>query len=142
MYSLDLVHLIPSWLSWAEIKRMVYVALPKRPKNCFKTVQQSRQQVLRAFTVLIYKLRLDLSAHFRKLAFILFQCYCFPSYICARLTTMVVHSSRFRYFLFYHFTFIFLIKQNSFLLSWNTTQIISNIWHWFPYLVDGRISKV
>ena len=36
---LALVHLIPSWLVWAEIKCIVHVALPKWPTNQFLPVQ-------------------------------------------------------------------------------------------------------
>ena len=52
-------HMIPFWLVWADIECIVRVALSKRPINHFKVVQQSRQQVLRAYcpnirTVIFY----------------------------------------------------------------------------------------
>ena len=42
-YSLALLHLIPSWLSWAEIECAAHVALPKQAMHQFNPVQQSRQ---------------------------------------------------------------------------------------------------
>ena len=39
---------------WAKIKCTVHVTLPKRRINQFKPVQQSRQQVLRAYFSNIY----------------------------------------------------------------------------------------
>ena len=48
LYSLTLVHLIPSWLVCSETECTVHVALPKWPMNQFKPVQQSIQQALRA----------------------------------------------------------------------------------------------
>ena len=48
-YSLAFVHLIPSWLVWAEIECTVHVALPKWPISKLTIVPQSRQQVLRAY---------------------------------------------------------------------------------------------
>ena len=53
-YILALVHLIPSWLVWAEIECTVHVSLPKQPINQFKPVQQSRYQVLRAYCPYTY----------------------------------------------------------------------------------------
>ena len=49
-----LVHLIPYWLFWAEVKCMLHVVLPKRPINEFKLDQQSRQQALKAYCPNIY----------------------------------------------------------------------------------------
>jgi hypothetical protein len=46
--------LIPSWLVWAEIECTVHVSLLKRPTKPFKPVQQSVQQVLRAYCPNIY----------------------------------------------------------------------------------------
>ena len=48
LYSITLVHLIPSWLVCSETECTVHVALPKWPMNQFKPVQQSIQQALRA----------------------------------------------------------------------------------------------
>ena len=53
-YSSSLVHLIPSWLVWAEIECTMHLALLKRPINQFKPVLQSRQQALRAYCPNIY----------------------------------------------------------------------------------------
>ena len=39
---------------WAEIECSVHVALPKRPLNQFKPVQQLRQLMLRAFCTNIF----------------------------------------------------------------------------------------
>ena len=39
---------------FAEIRYMVHAALPKRPINQFKPVQQSRQQTVRAYCSKIY----------------------------------------------------------------------------------------
>ena len=47
--SLVLVHLILSCLVWTEIECMLHVALHKQPINRFEIVQQSRQEVLRAY---------------------------------------------------------------------------------------------
>ena len=49
-----LVHLIPSWVTWQEIECTVYVALSKRLMFQFKLVQQSRQQVIKAYCPSIY----------------------------------------------------------------------------------------
>ena len=43
---LDLVHLIPSWLVWAEIKGTVHVSLPKGPLNQFELFSQQRVVVV------------------------------------------------------------------------------------------------
>ena len=48
---LALVHLISSWLFWAE---MGHVALPKWLKNRFKPVWQGRQLALRAYCPNLY----------------------------------------------------------------------------------------
>ena len=53
-YSLALVHLIPSFLVWEEIKFMVHVAMAQRPMNQLKPVQQSRQQALISYCPNIY----------------------------------------------------------------------------------------
>ena len=52
--SLALVHLIPSWLVCAEIELTRHIALPKQPINQYKPVQESCQQVLRAYCPNIY----------------------------------------------------------------------------------------
>ena len=52
--NLALVHLIHSWLVWAENECPVHVVLPKWPKDQFKPVQQSRQHELRAYCPNIY----------------------------------------------------------------------------------------
>ena len=44
------------WLVWAEIKCRVHAALPKRPINPFKSVQQSWYQGLRAYCPNVYTL--------------------------------------------------------------------------------------
>ena len=49
-----MVHLIPSWLVWAEVKCSVHVALQKWPINQFKPVKQSKKQELRAYCLNIY----------------------------------------------------------------------------------------
>ena len=41
--------MIISWLVWTEMKCTVHVALSKRSTNQLKPVQQSRQQLLRAY---------------------------------------------------------------------------------------------
>ena len=51
-YSLALVHLILYWLVWAELG--CTVTLSKRSINWFQPVQQSRQQVQRAYCPDIY----------------------------------------------------------------------------------------
>ena len=51
---------IPSRLVWTGIECMVLVALPKRPINQFKPVQQSRQKALRAYCPDIYTVILAL----------------------------------------------------------------------------------
>ena len=48
------LHLILSWLVWADIECAVHVALPKWPINNFKLVKQSRQQVPRAYCPNLY----------------------------------------------------------------------------------------
>ena len=48
------VHLIASWMIWAEIKCTVPVALPKQPINQFNIIQQSRQQARRAYSSNVY----------------------------------------------------------------------------------------
>ena len=54
-YLLYLVHPIPSWLVWAEIKCAVHFALTKRPMiNRFQPVQQSWQQAVRTYCTKIY----------------------------------------------------------------------------------------
>ena len=45
---------ITSWLIWAQIECMMHVTCLKRPINQFKPVQQSNQQVLRAYCPNIY----------------------------------------------------------------------------------------
>ena len=57
-----MVHLILSWLVWAEIECAVNFDLPKWPINQFKPVQQSRQLVLRAYCRNVYIMRLTLRA--------------------------------------------------------------------------------
>ena len=54
LYSLALVHLIPTWVVWAEISVAVLVALPKWSINQFKLVQLSKKQALRAYCRHIY----------------------------------------------------------------------------------------
>ena len=55
-----MVHLIPSWLVWAEIECSVHLGLPKQPINLFKPVQQIRQKVLRVDTVQDFLIVLDM----------------------------------------------------------------------------------
>ena len=49
-----MLHLIPSWLVWADVRCMVHVALPKLAINQLKPVQQRRQQEQKAYCPNIY----------------------------------------------------------------------------------------
>ena len=81
-YHLAMVHSIPSWLVWEEIECTVHIAPPNRPINQFELVQQSRQQVLRAYCpnmIVLYVLKaramqLMLKARKKALLFLIFCC--------------------------------------------------------------------
>ena len=55
--TLNLIHLIPSWLFLAEIKCTVHIALSKWLAYWFQPVWQSRQQALKAYCPNIYTYR-------------------------------------------------------------------------------------